>query len=175
MWLVGVGQKPLVWQELQTEGNGPSPRFLHSMIYVQRFILIFGGRIDVSQTSTYTCFNDVYLLCTQRLLWMRVSVLGDVPPARSGHCAAVLGSGMYIFGGVSNTCYCSSDMYVLETNKKSVSSFLQKDEKKKQFLLDVESYKARKVKKTKSLLSKNSSKAFSRVSITPNKDPYFLS
>lgn len=174
MWLVSVGQKPLTWQELETEGKGPSPRFLHSMIYVQNFILIFGGRIDVSQTSTYTCFNDVYLLCTQRLLWMRVSVLGDIPPARSGHCAAVLGSGMYIFGGVSNTCYCSSDMYVLETNKKSVNTFLQKDEKKKQFLLDVESYKARKVKKVKTMLSKNSSKAFSRASMTPMKDSFYL-
>jgi N-acetylneuraminic acid mutarotase len=140
------------------------------MVHVQNYILIFGGRIDVTQTSTYTCFNDVHMLCLQRLLWVRVKVLGEVPTARSGHCASVLGSGMYIFGGVSNTCYCSSDMYVLETNRQSVFNYLKKDEKKKQFLLDVESYKAKRGKKSKSLISKSSSKAFSRVSATPSKE-----
>ena len=173
MWIVSVGQKPLYWEEVQTEGKGPSPRFLHSMVHVQNYIMIFGGRIDVTQTSTYTCFNDVHMLCLQRLLWVRVKVLGEVPTARSGHCASVLGSGMYIFGGVSNTCYCSSDMYVLETNRQSVFTYLQKDEKKKQFLLDVESYKAKRGKKSKSVMSKSSSKAFSRISITPSKDLFY--
>jgi N-acetylneuraminic acid mutarotase len=166
MWLVKVGKRPLVWETVSTEGKGPSPRFLHSMIYYEKsnYVIIFGGRIDVSQTSTYTCFNDVYLLCMQRLLWVRVRVLGDVPPARSGHCAAALNSSMYVFGGVSNTYYCSSDLYVLELSQSNVVDMLQKEERKKQFLLDVENYKARKVKKSLSVLSKRSSRSMSRKS-----------
>ena len=145
------------------------------MIYNDRinYLIIFGGRIDVSNTSSYTCFNDIYFLCMKRLMWIRVNVLGDVPPARSGHCVAGIGSSMFIFGGVSNTYYCNSDLYILELDPLIVKDLSQKDFKKRQFLLDVEDYRAKKVKKTKSLISKSSSRALSRSSATPSKEKYY--
>jgi N-acetylneuraminic acid mutarotase len=172
LWIITLGSKPLGFKEVNTSGTGPSPRFLHSMVYDQRsnYIMIFGGRIDVPQTVTYTCFNDLYLLCMNRLMWVRVKVMGDIPTARSGHSAEVIGSNLYIFGGVSNTCYCSSDMYVLEINSKLVNILLRKDQKKKQFLMDVENYKARKISKKKSTVSRDSSRNHSRHSVS--KDNY---
>lgn len=175
MWLVSVGKRPLVWSIVVTEGKGPSPRFLHSMIYNEKsnHICIFGGRIDMSQTSTYTCFNDVYLLCMQRLLWVKVRVLGEVPQARSGHCTVVSGSRMFIFGGVSNTCYCSSDMFVLETDPAKVVDLARREEKKKQFLIDVENYKAKKTLRVHSVLSKKSSRTLSRLSENPSPEGFY--
>lgn len=174
LWLVNCGQRPLIWEKLKTDGRGPSPRFLHSMIYNERsnHIIIFGGRIDVSQTSTYTCYNDVYLLCMQRLFWVKVRVQGEIPPARSGHCVSMLGNNMFIFGGVSNTCYCSSDMYILETENAKVKELIQKDERKKQYLIDVENYKANKSRQAHSVLTKRSSRALSRLSAVSREGYY---
>ena len=175
LWQVTIGRKPLTWNLVSTQGMGPSPRFLHSIIYNEgsNYLIIFGGRIDVCQTVTYTCYNDVYLLCMQRLLWIRVKVLGDIPTARSGHSATTIGNNLYIFGGVSNTCYCSSDMYVLETESQKVIDMLDRDERKKKFMLEVEDYKARKVKKSHSSVSKNSSRMRSKMSITPSKEYFY--
>lgn len=169
--LCTIGQT-LEWTEPVTTGIGPSPRFLHSMVYSEElnYLMVFGGRIDVCQTVTYTCFNDIYLLCMKRMLWVSVKVMGDIPAARSGHCTATIANNMYVFGGVSNTYYCSSDMYILEADPGRVHDLLNKDNKKKQFLLDVEDYKARKVKKSHSVISKNSSRSRSKVSATPSKE-----
>lgn len=176
LWLVNIGQRPLIWEVIKTEGEGPSPRFLHSMIYNERsnHIIVFGGRIDVSQTSTYTCYNDVYLLCMQRLLWLKVRVQGDIPMARSGHCSAMVGNNMFIFGGVSNTCYCSSDIYILETENNKVKELIQQDVRKKQFMIEVENHKAKKIRQAQSSITKKPSKTFTRVSITPSRESYPL-
>ena len=175
LWQITIGQKPLTWNLISTEGQGPSPRFLHSMIYNEEsnYLMIFGGRIDVCQTVTYTCYNDVYLLCMQRLLWIRVKVLGDIPTARSGHCAATLGNNLFVFGGVSNTCYCSSDVYVLETESQKVVEMMDRDERKKRFMMEVEVYKAKKVKRSNSNVSKKSSRIRSKMSITPSKEYFY--
>ena len=135
------------------------------MVYNEKlnYLMIFGGRIDVAQTITYTCFNDLYLLCMQRLLWIKVNVFGDVPSPRSGHCAAAINEKLFVFGGVSNAFYCSSDMYVVETEKKIVNELSDKYEKKQQFLMDVENYKAKKGKKIRTL-SSSSSKTHSKIS-----------
>ena len=116
-----------------TSGQPPSPRFLHSMVYSSSLncIVIFGGRVDAKNTVEYTCFNDVFILFIENLMWTKSNVSGNVPRIRSGHCAAILGSEMYVFGGVSNTVYCSSDMYKLEIDQFVAEDLIKSDERRK--------------------------------------------
>ncbi|CAG9316979.1 unnamed protein product [Blepharisma stoltei] len=147
LWVLNVGARPLFWSTPSTQGIPPSPRFLHSMVYNDRLnsLVIFGGRIDVANTTSYTCFNDVYLLKLDNLLWIRVNVLGSIPTPRSGHCMASSGSRIYIFGGVSNTCYCSSDIYMLEIHPKIVKHLYDDEEKKRVHEKNVEIFRANRV------------------------------
>lgn len=127
------GSKPLQLVIPKTTGTPPCPRFLHSMVYCSSFnyLLVFGGRVDVKHTTQYTCFNDVHIFDIDNLLWISTKVNGNVPRLRSGHCAAMMGTEMFIFGGVSNTCYCSSEMYKLEINPLVVGNLIKSDERRK--------------------------------------------
>jgi len=70
-------------------------------------VIIFGGG------SIANCYNDLVVLDTQTLAWIRPNVDGPVPPIRAGHAAAVLGSVMYLVGGGNNSKGCA-DMYALD-------------------------------------------------------------
>lgn len=147
LWVLNVGARPLSWSILNTQGTPPSPRFLHSMVHNDKLnvLVIFGGRIDVANTTSYTCFNDVHILNLESLLWIRISVLGNIPTPRSGHSAATSGTRIYIFGGVSNTVYCSSDIYMLELHPKIVRHLCDDEERKKLNDRNIEIFKANKV------------------------------
>lgn len=128
------GTRPLRCIIPQTSGIPPSPRFMHSMAYCSSFnnIVVFGGRVDIKNTMEYTCFNDVHVLFIENLMWASTCVNGNIPKARSGHCSTAVGSEIYIFGGVSNTVYCSSDLYKLEINQNLIAGILKSDERRNQ-------------------------------------------
>lgn len=147
LFLLKIGGKELVWTVPSTQGQGPSPRFQHSMTYSEKLniIVVFGGRIDISNTSHYTCFNDVHILNVNNLLWCSVKVLGNIPTPRSGHSAAAYGTKIYIFGGVSNVSYCSSSLFYLELNPKTSRQLILDEERRKARELEIEVFKAKKV------------------------------
>ena len=147
LYVLRIGTKPLSWSIPETQGQPPSPRFQHSMTYNEKLnvIVVFGGRIDMSNTSHYTCFNDVHILNMNNLLWCTIKVLGNIPNPRSGHSAASYGSKIYIFGGVSNSSYCSSSLYYLELNPKVSRHLIEDEERRKARELEIEVFKAKKV------------------------------
>ena len=124
VWILNVGKRPLEWVTPVISGQPPCPRFLHTMVYNDylNLLIVFGGRVDQVKTNLYTCFNDVFLLDVQNMTWLKVIVMGDVPSARSGHTAENSDCQMFIFGGVTNSCYCSSDVWCLELDSSNVSS-----------------------------------------------------
>ena len=146
LYFLKVGTKPLTWTIPYAQGQPPSPRFQHSMTYNEKLniILIFGGRVDLNNTSHYSCFNDVFILKISNLLWVSSNVLGNIPSPRSGHCAAAYGSKVFIFGGVSNSAYCSSSLYMLELNPKTARKMIEDEEKRKAKELEIEILKAKK-------------------------------
>lgn len=81
------------WQPLQTIGTPPSPRRLHTMVYVpeQQVMIIWGGEFN----ERY--LNDGAFLNLKTLEWRRVMMPG--PEHRSRHTAVWTGEEMLIFGG----------------------------------------------------------------------------
>jgi acyl-CoA-binding protein/N-acetylneuraminic acid mutarotase len=96
------------WSQPDVSGEAPSARSSHSAVtYLERYIVIFGGG------SVANCFNDVVILDTQTMSWVRPAVTGAIPPIRAGHAAAILGSLMFMIGGGNNSKGCA-DMYSLD-------------------------------------------------------------
>ena len=62
---------------------------------------------------------------------------------RSGHCAASIGSKIYIFAGVSTSTYCNSDLYMLELNPKVAKQMIEDEQKRKAREIEIEIFKAR--------------------------------
>ena len=64
----------------------PSPRWAHSAVAFGSSVLLFGG------SAPGVCFNDLHWFDLGSLAWRKQVVAeGPTPPARSGHCACVLG------------------------------------------------------------------------------------
>jgi Kelch motif len=135
-----TGSKSLAWSIPETQGQGPCARFQHSMSYNEKFniIIIFGGRVDIKNSSQYTSFNDIFILNLLNFLWVTVKISGTIPAPRSGHCAASHGSKLYIFGGVNTSTYCSSNLNVIEINPKITKRLVEDQEKKKVKELETE-------------------------------------
>ena len=86
----------------------------------------------------YTCFNELYVLKMDSLLWTSVRMLGNVPAPRSGHCCASLGSKGYLFAGAGTVTYCTSDMYMLELSPKAAKVMIEDEEKRKAREIEIE-------------------------------------
>ncbi|CAA6658210.1 unnamed protein product [Spirodela intermedia] len=87
----------------------PSPRLGHTSSTVGKHVFVIGGRGDPLQI-----LNDVWALDTIENKWMLMACSGSVFPGRHRHAAAVLGSHIYVFGGLSDETIYSS-MYVLDS------------------------------------------------------------
>lgn len=69
--------------------------------------MIFGGG------SIAQCHTDVHALDTHTMEWWTPDVTGNLPPARAGHAAALLGTTWYVIGGGNNAAGCA-DMYSID-------------------------------------------------------------
>lgn len=105
LWVLDVQTR--TWSKPDVSGVPPEPRSSHSAVtYMDRYIVMFGGG------SVANCYNDLVVLDTQTMAWIRPAISGPIPPIRAGHACAVLGSLMYLIGGGNNAKGCA-DMYSL--------------------------------------------------------------
>ena len=143
LYILKLGRRPLEWISPEFSGNPPSPRFLHTTLYNPHLnlLIVFGGRVDLARTSAYTCFNDIFLLDLQSMTWLTVKVIGDVPLGRSGHTGETADCKVFIFGGVTNTSYCSGDIWMLELDSSAVHSMGELYMKKLEHDHAVETYR----------------------------------
>lgn len=106
LWVLDL--KTNEWSKPEVLGEAPVARSSHTAVtYLERYIVIFGGG------SVASCYNDVVVLDTQTMSWIRPEISGQIPPIRAGHASALLGTIMYMIGGGNNTKGCS-DMYALD-------------------------------------------------------------
>ncbi|KAK7387759.1 hypothetical protein VNO78_22551 [Psophocarpus tetragonolobus] len=88
----------------------PSPRLGHSASLVGNCMFVIGGR-----TGPDNILNDIWILDTAKNSWKLIQCSDDVFRPRHRHAAAVVGSNIYVFGGLDNDVIFSS-FAVFDTN-----------------------------------------------------------
>ncbi|XP_037099589.1 host cell factor 2 isoform X1 [Syngnathus acus] len=138
----------MAWSLLETRGSAPLPRSLHSANVIGNRMFVFGGWIPVPESEKHNaagikwiCSNSLSVLHFDTMSWQNLGpVYDDIdsqlqsrnvqsdddntgrPKARAGHCAAVVGSRLYIWSGrdgYHKNFYqvCCKDLWYLETDR----------------------------------------------------------
>lgn len=89
--------------------GAPPPRLGHTCSLIGDSMFVIGGRAD-----PLNILNDVWVLNTVTREWRFLDCTGSVFPPRHRHAAAVVGSKIYVFGGLNNDIIYSS-LVVLDT------------------------------------------------------------
>ncbi|KAF7658350.1 hypothetical protein LDENG_00013990, partial [Lucifuga dentata] len=140
----------MVWSTPHTRGSTPLPRSLHTASTIGNKMYVFGGWIPVPETdkpndlgAEWICTNSLSVLNLDAMIWQNLDpeqrddiqsqlqsqepqsddLYACRPKARAGHCAAIVGSRLYIWSGRdgyrkrTNTNYqvCCKDLWYLET------------------------------------------------------------
>ncbi|GKV16010.1 hypothetical protein SLEP1_g26722 [Rubroshorea leprosula] len=90
--------------------NRPSPCLGHTSSLVGDCLYVIGGRGD-----PLNILSDIWVLNTVKNEWRLLECTGSVFPPRHRHAAAVVGSKIYVFGGLNNDTI-SSSFHVLHTD-----------------------------------------------------------
>ncbi|KAK1326195.1 tRNA wybutosine-synthesizing protein 2/3/4 [Acorus calamus] len=98
-------------------GGTPSPRLGHTSSVVGEQVYVIGGRGDPMQI-----FNDVWVLNTAENKWKLIECSGQVFHPRHRHATAVVGSKIYVFGGLYDGVIYSC-MHILDTENSQWSQF----------------------------------------------------
>ena len=87
------------WQKVEASGELPTPRSRHSFLGMpsRGLALLFAGR----SVSSKIFMNDLYVLDTATLTWMRTVLCGVPPVPRDGAASVVVGSELLVYGGGS--------------------------------------------------------------------------
>lgn len=88
------------WEELSPTGEAPAARSNAAAVYdpeADAFV-VFGGNTSTSGL-TFTPRNDTWALDLATNTWRRVATTGAAPTARLFHSAALVGRGLWVYGG----------------------------------------------------------------------------
>ena len=113
LWVLVINDKP-VWKKIETVGKSPVARYHHTTGYIPGYFIVFGGRNDQVYSYTRELVNDIGVLDLESLTWQTVSILGDPPSDRWGHCSCSYGKKFVVFGGMDYKQYMPSKIYYLE-------------------------------------------------------------
>ncbi|KAJ4828742.1 hypothetical protein Tsubulata_025157 [Turnera subulata] len=89
--------------------SAPSPRIGHTASLVGGFVFVIGGRADPLHI-----LNDVWVFDIDKKEWSLTKCIGHHFLPRHRHAAAVVGSKIYVFGGLNNDTIFSS-LHALDT------------------------------------------------------------
>ncbi|XP_061662452.1 host cell factor 2 isoform X2 [Syngnathoides biaculeatus] len=139
----------MLWSTPETRGSVPLPRSLHSASVIGNKMFVFGGWIPVPESEKqneagikWICTNSLFALNLDTMSWQNLGPEyddiglqlqsrnlqklehddGGRPKARAGHCAAAIGSRLYIWSGrdgYHKNLYqvCCKDLWYLETDR----------------------------------------------------------
>ncbi|KAK3188377.1 hypothetical protein Dsin_027938 [Dipteronia sinensis] len=96
-------------EAIHTEGS-PSPRLGHTSSLVGDRMFVIGGRGD-----PLNIMSDVWVFSVAENEWRLLECTGNAFPPRHRHAAAVVGSKIYVFGGLTDDAI-SLSLHVLDTD-----------------------------------------------------------
>ncbi|KAK6123931.1 hypothetical protein DH2020_042328 [Rehmannia glutinosa] len=95
--------------DIISAAGAPSPRLGHTSSLIGDFLYLIGGRAD-----PMNILNEVWVYNMAKKEWKLLQCSGSFFPPRHRHTAVVVGSKIYVFGGIYNDSILSS-LYVLDT------------------------------------------------------------
>ena len=133
LWILKVGVPQPYWLKPKTKGVAPSPRYGHSMHFVEfmSWVIIFGGRTPSSiydNKNTEYIHNDMWLLKTATLEWIKVGMKGQIPKPVYSHNSWVFGSEFIIFGGINDNKLNDNVLNVWELHFARSRELIENDE-----------------------------------------------
>ncbi|XP_053718677.1 host cell factor 2 isoform X1 [Synchiropus splendidus] len=156
MWQLDLDT--MVWSLPNIQGSTPTARSLHSATVIGNRMFIFGGWIRAPESEQsgpsqpeWICSNSLSILDLDTMSWQSQGPeqLDDIvsqpqsqaaqtddlyaswPKARAGHCAASVGSRMYVWSGRDgyrkncNYQVCCKDLWYLETERPTTPEAVQ--------------------------------------------------
>ncbi|KAI3456455.1 hypothetical protein Pfo_013118 [Paulownia fortunei] len=96
--------------DILAAAGAPSPRLGHTSSLIGDFIYVIGGRAD-----PMNILNEVWVFSMAKKEWKLLQCSGSFFPPRHRHTAVVVGSKIYVFGGIHNDSILST-LYVLDTD-----------------------------------------------------------
>ena len=117
LYILILGQKPLKWILPETKGKPPSARFFHSMNYFEKgnILIIHGGRNDMM--SENSALNDTYAFDLETFEWINVELYSNLSKfkvlSRCGHQGAIYRNTLIILGGMNNSGYIGSALFII--------------------------------------------------------------
>ncbi|XP_022527547.2 host cell factor 2 isoform X2 [Astyanax mexicanus] len=152
LWQLDI--ETMTWSIPQATGPCPLPRSLHSANVIGNQMYVFGGWVPAEESETsgveWMCTNSLSVLNLDKMAWRNLNperrqqqqqhsgtaVQSDGeeegsrnwPKARAGHCAATIGTRLYIWSGRDgyrkswSYQVCCKDLWYLETEKPSTPS-----------------------------------------------------
>ncbi|XP_064417880.1 host cell factor 2 isoform X1 [Latimeria chalumnae] len=135
LWELDI--ETMSWSIPITRGPTPIPRSLHSTTIIGSKIYIFGGWIPVGMDGMKSSNNDGEWKCTDSFSCLNLDTMewtclvsdsqadkrNSFPRPRAGHCAAAVGTRLYIWSGRDGyrkawtSQVCCKDMWYLDTEK----------------------------------------------------------
>lgn len=73
-------------KKLAPHGRPPAPRYGHAATFIQKYLIIHGGRNDDMYNSIKNvALNDLHMYDINLNAWLTVAIYGEIPPGRWGH------------------------------------------------------------------------------------------
>eukprot|EP00808_Paulinella_micropora_P027505 g7254.t1 len=104
----GDSGEMLLWYQSVAKGVAPCPRAAHSATVVGKKVFFFAGN------DGKHLFNDLHILDTETMEWIRPNMTGTIPAPRAGHTASLVGSKIVVFGGGTQMGPVN-DLHILDT------------------------------------------------------------
>ena len=162
LWLLVLGQKPIYWKKIKTNGIPPCPRYLHTMDYYEKsnYLIIHGGRND--NVSITSALDDTFILDLSNCGWIKINLYSNIKNfkvfSRYGHKSAVFSNKLIILGGVNNSNYIGSSLFIVNLDfhydtkvKTEEQLIMEKLKFKREDLEDQEKYLKMKANQRKSI------------------------
>ena len=128
LYVLLIGNDPCSWHRIDNvKGMKPAPRYFHSMNFYEpgNFLIVHGGRNDYK--SENYALNDTFILDLELFQWHRIMLIGidknSIVP-RCGHQSVISGNQLFIFGGMNNSTYIGSSMFIVNLVPDTFHNFM---------------------------------------------------
>ena len=115
LYVLRIGGRCLEWIILNTYGLPPKRRYGASMSFYEarKLLIIHGGR---NCSKIDFAYNDTFVLDLRSLNWMKVDYFDKTKPVakRFYHQSFVNENYFYVFGGMNESNYLGSEMFILD-------------------------------------------------------------